>query len=292
MSRSFSDISPGNDTTFTDRGLNTEANAYRYVLLFYTGSQAQFKDSSRVASSVRLAATPLPRSIELRWQANVPWDNTGQTHKIYRITNRNEAQPVLLADVPVTGAGSFRYVDSGLSENEYCYNKVETFGVYGTVPIARPLRNFSQIICSTPLDTIRPCPPQLTIDPLDCTPWEKPDQEAFCQVNTFSNRLEWTYPESVNGVRCDRDVVKYRIYYSRYQGEGEEFVLLDSVVSASPMPPAFYVHGNLPHYAGCYYVTAVDRSGNESAPLQHRLQGQLPLLRAAQRVHPQRGRLK
>ncbi len=29
------------------------------------------------------------------------------------------------------------------------------------------------------------------------------------------------------------------------------------------MPPAFYVHGNLPHHAGCYYVTAVDRSGNE-----------------------------
>ncbi len=105
---------------------------------FYTGSQAQFKDSSRVASSVRLAATPLPRSIELRWQANVPWDNTGQTHKIYRITNRNEAQPVLLADVPVTGAGSFRYVDSGLSENEeYCY-KVRPSGSTAQCPLPGP----------------------------------------------------------------------------------------------------------------------------------------------------------
>jgi hypothetical protein len=59
-------------------------------------------------------------------------------------------------------------------------------------------------------------------------------------------------------------VVKYRIYYSRYQGEGEAFVLLDSVVSQVPMPANFYLHGNLPSYAGCYYVTAVDRSGNES----------------------------
>jgi gliding motility-associated-like protein len=266
MSRTFSDISAGNDTTFTDRGLNTEASPYRYVLLFYTGNQSQFKDSSRVASSVRLSATPRPRAIELTWQAAVPWDNSGQTHRIYRITNRNEAQPVFLADVPVTQAGSFRYTDQNLSENEeYCY-KVETFGVYGTVPIERPLRNFSQTVCSTPLDTLRPCPPVLTIDPLDCTPWEKPNQEAFCPLTSFANRLEWSYPESVNGVRCDRDVVKYRIYYSRYQGEGEEFVLLDSVVSASPMPPDFYLHGNLRHYAGCYYVTAVDRSGNESAP--------------------------
>ncbi len=32
------------------------------------------------------------------------------------------------------------------------------------------------------------------------------------------------------------------------------------------MPPMNYIHKNLPSFAGCYYVTAVDRSGNESRP--------------------------
>jgi len=265
LTRRFNDISRNNDTTFTDQGLNTQDNGYHYVIRFYTGNQSAFRDSSKVASSVRLSVRPLPRAIELSWQANVPWNNANQTHKIYRINNNNEASPVFLADVPVTGSGSFRFVDQNLSEDSvYCY-KVETFGTYNNPLIVSPLRNFSQQVCSTPLDTLKPCPPQLSIDATDCDKWQA-DPKSFCSLTSFANRLDWTYPEEVNGVRCDKDVVKYRIYYSRYQGEGEEFVLLDSVVAQVPMPPTFYIHGNLPHYAGCYYVTAVDRSGNESAP--------------------------
>jgi hypothetical protein len=244
--------------------VDTENNPYQYQIRFYTGNQRQFKDSSKVASSVRLQVKPLPRAIELSWQANVPWNNTGQTHKVYRITNNNEQSPQFLADVPL-GAGPFRYLDEGLSEDSvYCY-KVETFGVYNTVPIQQPLRNYSQSLCTTPLDTLKPCPPVLSIDPTECDKWQA-DASSFCNRTVFTNRLDWTYPQQVEGVNCDKDVIKYRIYYSRYQGEGEEFVLLDSVVAQSPMPPAFYLHQNLPHYAGCYYVTAVDRSGNESAP--------------------------
>jgi hypothetical protein len=193
---------------------------------------------------VRLSARPLPRAVELSWQALVPWNNQSQTHKLYRINQNNEASPVFLADVPVSTEGSFRYVDSGLSEDSvYCY-KVETYGLYEGVPIGQPLTNFSQRICTTPLDTIRPCPPQLSIDPTECDKWQA-DPKSFCAVTSFTNRLDWTYPEQLSNQRCDKDVVKYRIYYSRYQGEGEGFVLLDSVVSQVPMPANFYLHRNL-----------------------------------------------
>ncbi|MBD0258020.1 MAG: gliding motility-associated C-terminal domain-containing protein [Cytophagales bacterium] len=271
--RRFNSISRNNDTLFVDEtaGLNTLQQPYHYQIRFYTGTTQAFKDTSKAASSVRLSARPLPRAIELSWQAQVPWNNQNQTHKLYRINQNNEASPVFLADVPVSQEGSFRYVDQGLSEDSvYCY-KVLTFGRYEGVPLRVPppnspfLTNYSQSICTTPLDTIRPCPPVLAIDPTECDKWQA-DPKSFCNQTSFTNRLEWTYPESLNNQRCDKDVVKYRIYYSRYQGEGEQFVLLDSVVSQVPMPASFYLHGNLTSYAGCYYVTAVDRSGNESGP--------------------------
>jgi hypothetical protein len=265
LTRRFNAISPTNDTVFIDQqGLNTQDQPYHYQLRFYTGTSQSFKDTTKAASSVRLSARPLPRAVELSWQAQVPWNNSNQTHRLYRINNNNEASPVLLAQVPVTAQDSFRYLDQGLSEDSvYCY-KVETFGVYEGVPIGQPLANYSQSICTTPLDTIRPCPPVLTIDATDCDKWQS-DPKSFCNLTSFTNRLEWTYPGQVEGRNCDRDVVKYRIYYSRYQGEGEVFVAIDSVVSQVPMPANFYLHDNLTSYAGCYYVTAVDRSGNESA---------------------------
>ncbi len=267
LTRRFNAISTSNDTVFIDQApaLNTQDQPYHYQIRFYTGTAQAFKDTSKAASSVRLAARPLPRAVELSWQAQVPWNNSNQTHKLYRINQNNEASPVFLADVPVSQAGSFRYVDQGLSEDlVYCY-KVETYGLYEGVPIRQPLTNFSQRICTTPLDTIRPCPPVLAIDPTECDKWQA-DPKSFCNLTSFTNRLEWTYPEQLNNQRCDKDVVKYRIYFSRYQGEGEQFVLLDSVVSQVPLPANFYLHRNLSSYAGCYYVTAVDRSGNESQP--------------------------
>ncbi len=190
------------DTTFTDTNLNTVANGYNYVLLFYTGNQFAFKDSSQTASSVRLTVTPRPKAIELTWQANVPWDNTNQTHKLYRISNNDDNQREFLADVRVGATGTFRFTDNngglGLEQDSvYCY-KIETFGTYNEPKIPSPLQNFSQFACSTPLDTLKPCPPVLAIDPLDCSKWEGGDQDrekqkAFCNETTFQNRLDWTY---------------------------------------------------------------------------------------------------
>jgi gliding motility-associated-like protein len=250
-----------NDTTFTDRGINTEANAYSYMILFYYQT-IRLKDSSAVASSVRLSVTPQVNAIELSWQANVPWSNTGTTHKVYRESRSTRGRFELLADVAVGAEGSFRYTDTGngivLDEDStYCYY-VETYGSYGNPKILSPLINKSQIACAAPLDTLKPCPPLLAIDTIDCGSLAK---NAYCNVSSFTNRLSW---RNVGGENCDEDIVAYRLYYKRYE-EDEEFSLIATI--NSPTPPAlFYEHGGLTSFAGCYYVTAVDEDGQESSP--------------------------
>jgi hypothetical protein len=267
LTRRFNAISPANDTVFVDQAplLNTQDQPYHYQMRFYTGTAQAFKDTSKAASSVRLSARPLPRAVEVSWQAQVPWNNSEPDPQALPHQPRQRGQPVFLADVPVSTEGSFRYVDSGLSEDSvYCY-KVETYGLYEGVPIANPSPTSPS--ASAPRPWTRSGPARLNSPsiPTECDKWQA-DPKSFCTVTSFTNRLEWTYPEQLSNQRCDKDVVKYRIYYSRYQGEGDRFVLLDSVVSQVPMPANFYLHRNLASYAGCYYVTAVDRSGNESQP--------------------------
>lgn len=263
--------------SFTDTGLNTQDNPYTYVVVLYSNNVKL--DSSRTASSVRLSATPLPNQIRLNWTARVPWDNSNQTHTVYRQNPVSKAfEPI--ATVPVTTAGSFTYTDTGaglaaglVTDSVYCY-RVQTSGTYSEPSIKSPLLNLSQIVCTTPLDTVRPCAVVLQIDGTDCDLWASQQKEveanggtpAFCSISSFTNQLSWDYPTQQGEKVCrESDVVKYRIYYKRYW-EDEAFTLIDSVLAPPTPPSKEYFHRNLNSYAGMYYVTAVDQSGNESGP--------------------------
>jgi gliding motility-associated-like protein len=265
-SRTIADFASAtvNDTTIRDIGLNTLGEAYNYMVLFYFRS-SQLKDSSATASSVRLTVTPGVNMIDLSWQANVPWNNTGTTHKVYRENRRRPGSFDLIAEVAVGAESSFRYSDRGgngivLDEDStYCYY-VETYGSYGNPKILSPLINKSQIACAAPLDTLKPCPPLLSIDAIDCGSLQP---KSFCSVSSFSNKLTWSYPGTVSGP-CDEDIVAYRLYYKRYE-EDKEFSLIATI--STPQPPAmFYEHAGMSSFAGCYYVTAVDEDGQESVP--------------------------
>jgi gliding motility-associated-like protein len=267
------------DTVFVDRGLNTEANAYRYRLDYYFTSNGSLVklDETEPASSVRLRQeAAASRQVRLSWTANVPWDNTGQRHRIYREVRGRSGVFNQIADVAVQGPETFTFTDDGTdrisadgtqsvtlsADSTYCY-RVETVGSYNSARI-RPnlLFNFSQIICVSPIDTIRPCPPVLTLDTLDCASLA-PD--AFCNQTTFTNNLSWTYPaQNAQGGNCDPNIVEYKIYYARYQDD--ELTYLTSVLPPPTPPATSYAHTNLSSFAGCYYVTAVNRFGNESAP--------------------------
>lgn len=266
------DLSLKPDTTFTDKSLNTEQNAYRYKLDFYYTNNGTLTrlDTTDAASSVRLTGAPAVRAIDLSWQANVPWNNENQKHRVYRETRGKPGTFNMIAEVSVTNAATFRYTDDGTdrftadgnatlklsADSSYCY-RVETVGTYGD-PKIKPalLLNFSQLVCVTPKDTIKPCPPILAIDALNC---ETLIQQMACSQTTFSNILTWTNPaKNSKGDDCDKNIVLYNVYFARYEGDAFQKI---GTVNA---PTQTYTHANLLSLAGFYYVTAVNRFNTES----------------------------
>ena len=136
----------------------------------------------------------------------------------------------------------------------YCYFVI-TQGSYGNDSIQEPLINLSHVVCATPNDTIPPCSPIIEVEVTDC---ETFFDDKSCNFSDYENRLIWRRDDE-----CEEEageVIKsYNLYYSRSGDEGS-FELIANVEDES------YVHSNIPSFAGCYYVTAIDRSGNESDP--------------------------
>ncbi|WP_462251086.1 T9SS type B sorting domain-containing protein [Ekhidna sp.] len=256
---------PSTDTTFMDTGLNTEDNSYSYRIVLYDNTD-QAIDTSQQASSVWLSPTPLVGGIRLSWDANVPWSNSVQEfpyHYIYRdnVINGDLTALQLIDSVDVTMDG-LGYLDDGRfngidldEEIEYCYF-VTTNGSFGNELLPEPLINNSQIICAQPNDTIPPCPPIALLfnSSLDC------ETQAACQTRggnsgvALVNAFSWEFD---NDQSCDDDILFFRIYASDNGEEG------DYVVVGETSDTEFF-HNNLTTLAFCYYVTAVDRSGNES----------------------------
>lgn len=244
---------PG-DTTILDTGLDTENRIYNYRVIAL--SEGQPFDQSAPASSVRLELRPSSRQMELTWSAAVPWSNQIQSfpeHYIYRgPEGATESELVLIAQKNIFERG-FYFLDEGLDDNTvYCY-RVMTRGSYGNPEIDVPQDNFSQIICEQPVDPDPPCEPVLIVDleGFDCNDYRF--QEA-CNSNTFSNTLRWNRPTDVE---CLSDTRSYNIYVASTK-DGTYSLL------ATNVRDTFYVDSNLPSFARCYKITALDRSGNES----------------------------
>ena len=244
-------------TSFKDTGLQTDTKVYNYRVTAID-NEGKPLDPSATASSVRLEADSEVNSIRLSWSATVPWSNQIQTppnqHDIYRgPEGAADDELVLIASVDVTSDGFTYLDDSGLDPGAvYCY-RVMTRGAYGNPQIAEPLENYSQVICAQPGDTIPPCKPLTPIpdQPLNCSAYV--DQTESCDNNIFSNTLHWTRTQD----DCANDVSYYKIWVaSTTQGE---FVELPIEVRDT-----IYIDENLPSFARCYRIQAIDRSGNPS----------------------------
>lgn len=256
---------PSTDTTFTDTGLNTEDLTYSYKIVLYDNTNQQV-DTSQQASSVRLEPVSLVGAIRLNWSANVPWSNSVQEfpyHYVYRDNvNSGDLSILQLIDsVDVTMDG-LSYLDDGRfngidldEEIEYCYF-VTTNGSYDNELIPSPLINNSQITCAQPNDTIPPCPPISILfnSSLDC------ETQAACQTRggtsgvALVNSFSWEFDGDAS---CDDDIQFFRVYASS-NGEEGDFILLSETSDTQ------FFHNDLNTLAYCYYLTAVDRSGNES----------------------------
>lgn len=252
------------DTLFTDTGLNTENLVYNYKVVLL--DQNTKIDTSSIASSVRLEPTIINEAIELNWDFTVPWNNeiSEFTHEVYRNRTDPEAQDadtfVKIADVDVTQTG-FRYLDDGsfngvplIREIDYCYYVI-TKGAYNVDGLVYPLENKSQIVCAKPDDNRLPCPPVLTFEGPECSAYVA---EQPCNSNTFVHELSWQPDFSGD---CDDELSGYKLYFTP-DGEEGQFNLVGEYTALQINTTI----ANLPNYRGCYYITAIDRSGNESEP--------------------------
>lgn len=219
------------DTTFTHSNIDTDNNLWVYKLDFYSNNQ--FVGSAQTASSVFLTLTPADRKMNLSWVHYVPWSN--YKYFIYR---KNPSQVSYTLHDSTT---NFNYTDSinVVNRATYCY-KVLTKGQYSDPAILRPLLNNSQEECAMAKDLTLPCSPTLSI---------------ISDCNTGFVELKWNNPNH----NCTDDVIKYFIYNK--PTEDDLLTLIDSV---STLSDTTYIFDGLASIAGCYVVTAIDSSYNES----------------------------
>lgn len=218
--------------TFLDSNLNTTGKKYRYKVVFQAGNgTTNFEDvgTSYPAWSVFLTATPLNKAIRLGWNVEVPW--LVEYTVVYR--KNNETQQYDSIGFSTTTS----FLDTGLQNNKtYCY-VVETVGRYTLSGLPDPLRNFSQEICVTPQDLEPPCPPALEV-------------KTLC--SEIQNNI-WAFR---NQTCDDEDWYGFVLYYK--PSLDDDWQRIDTF-SAD-----VYYHQLLSSVAGCYCLTSIDSSGNES----------------------------
>ena len=233
-----------NDTTWIDNNLNTVQNPYSYKIGFYT-KRDSLLGFSAVASSHYLSVGASDRIINLNWQKDVPWTNF--RYDIFKL-NRATSQYDSIGTTTAT-----MFTDNNvLNKVEYCYY-IKAVGSYGINGVTSPLINLSQRVCGTPIDTVPPCPPTLVVTN-NC------DSTGVADADKIINLLRWTNPK--NFCRGSEDVVKYTVYYA--DTEGGKF---DKIATITTLRDTTLTHQNPTTRApaGCYYVTASDSIGNESA---------------------------
>lgn len=219
------------DTIFENQNLNTKNTQYHFRVQLISGTDDV--GSTKLAPSPFLNLFPGDQQMFLQLDVNVPWTNN--TFEIYRYNN--DSARFILIDT----AYSNTYLDTGLINGKsYCY-KIKTIGSYSVSGFANPIINFSQENCAIPRDTISPCPPP------------NPFIEASCDLD--ETYLTWENPNN----SCADDVEYYKIYFTNVLGGN--FELIETTTNASETE---LIRENLKSLAGCYAITAIDSSGNES----------------------------
>jgi gliding motility-associated-like protein len=222
-------------TQFLVNNLNTvnTPHNYRVELEYSDINSVTGNGFSNNASSIFLSATPADNQITLTWQHNVPWNNF--RYDVYRVTGVNNF-------IYLGTTTQKSYTDTGLINGvTYCY-RVKSAGKYSSPLIPDTLYNWSQELCSAPVDLTPPCPPILSI-------------ESNCEIPV--NDISWTNPNNY----CADDVMSYTLYYSPTQdGAFSILATFNSALDTS------FIYSNNISVAGCYYVTATDSAqyGNES----------------------------
>lgn len=239
-SKTFNSFLEITNDSFTDTLLNTTANQYVYRISFKSMEPGNNQDigTSPTATTIRTGIYCTDRTNILSWNVTVPWVN--DSFIVYRKNSLG-----VFERIGQTTHTS--YSDQNLTNGiNYCY-VIQSIGQYRSNDTTVNTMNFSQEICGTPIDTVRPCPPELiVISPCN-------------SQNENQNILQWT-PRPA----CAADVVSYRIYFKQLVSETNYILLADlpsSTLTYTDNRPELKIS-----ITGCYYVAGVDSVGNESHP--------------------------
>jgi gliding motility-associated-like protein len=221
-----------NDTTYTDKNLNTEKYPYSYSIELYNNAPGNrfLIGKPEIASTMYPDISTSDNTVSQKFVRNVPWLNYDNT--VYR---KNDLTGIY-DSIGNTETDSF--TDTNLvNGHNYCY-QIKSSGQRSINGVDYYAENLSHIACGTPIDTVAPCPPILTVS---------------SNCDSAYNLLNWT----VISAPCSEELVKFNIYYTSQLSAAH--TLLDSSTNTS------YIHKPASTLAACYYVTAVDSFGNESA---------------------------
>ncbi|HTJ51769.1 MAG TPA: gliding motility-associated C-terminal domain-containing protein, partial [Cyclobacteriaceae bacterium] len=245
------------DTTFLDTPVNSKEKIFNYRIVIYSKPAAASDfipvDTSAVASSVRLTAIPGTKQIQLAWRDSIPWSNVVQArpyHLIYRGVGNPPEDVLTLYDSVNVIENGFYYTDLGVDENKFYSYKVLTRGTYGNPKIALQ-NNFSQMVSTYPINNLLPCKPVGFVISPDCAAYVA--NPETCTASTVTNTLYWdpSYDED-----CRSDIQSFNIYATS-ETDGEY-----KLISSGKLDTLF-IEYDLPSYARCYKISAVDSRGQE-----------------------------
>jgi gliding motility-associated-like protein len=225
-----------NDTVWLDEAVNTNLFPWSYEVELYNDEPGNrfLIGTPEAASSLYPELIGVDNSIRILMRKNIPWINYDYT--IYRLNTSTGSYDSL------DFSTKDEFLDQGLANGvEYCYRITSTGWrlldgkLYENV-------NFSHTACTTPIDSIPPCPPNLN---------------GFSACDSGYNHINWGYTDD----SCALDVVGYRLYFSpTYEQAPVQIARFDS------KEDSVYNHYPENSLAGCYFITAVDSFENESLP--------------------------
>lgn len=228
---------------WVDNNINTVNGPFEYQIQLLSNEILVGKSEN--ASSVFLSVKPTDKKNLLTWKSNTPWANIS-----YKILRKNAS-----GNFDVIGqTTNIEYEDKGLINGQnYCY-KIESTGTYKIPDVEDPIINESQEACGIPLDDVPPCTVSISVENV-CD-----RLQSDIGTDKLYNTIKWTNPFLTCPEIAD-DIASYRIYYG--ETVSSDLVLLDEKDAKTELTYIHYPENGL---LGCYTVTSVDRSGNESLP--------------------------
>ncbi len=224
------------DSSLVDTFINTKNEQQFYKIELYARllNEEVLADYSPMASTIYASNYATDNTNILSWKVNAPWSN--DSFIVYRRNALNVFEEI-------TRTKQLTYADTGLINNQsYCY-RIESLGKYPMLPLQ--IKNYSQEICGTPVDTVPPCPPLVLVYP-PCSDYSH-----------YENIIEWQLqPECVN------DIVTFNIYYKLGHTDSYEKIATVSNTVFSYTDTREILKKSI---AGCYVVTGVDSFDNESS---------------------------